>query len=131
MEDTPRGSLVVEAVETAESSLRAGQELAPFMITDRWGDRRVEDFEADDLGGAQARLSDFLRTAAGDETCALVYIGRVGTDEEAIFVEHVRAGQQEAAVFVQRFRPKRGPLRRFKLLGDPTPLGETEPVPAP
>ena len=128
VEASPRRNLVVHAVEIAESHLRSGHGLIPFMITDRWGDRRVEQFEREGPGGAQARFWDFVRTAAGDETCALVYVGRVDLDEEAIVIEHGQAGRQEADVFIQRFRPRRGPLRGFKLIGEPTPVGPTEPV---
>lgn len=125
MEETPRRDLVVGAVKIAESRLRSDPKLSPFVITDRLGDM-LEEFEPEDLGGAQARVSEFLRTAAGEETCALAYVGHTGRDEEAIIIEYGRAGQQEAEVFVQRFRPRRGPLRGFKLRGEPTPVGEIE-----
>ena len=127
MEGTARGDLVVEAVEIAESFLRLGQELDPIMITDRWGDRRVEEFGREDLEGARARLLEFLRTAAGEEDCALAYLGHV-EHQEAIVIEHGKAGRPEAEVLVQRFRPRRGPLRSFKLVGEPTPVGQLDPV---
>lgn len=111
----------------AESRLRSGRELSPFITTDRLRDS-LEEFEFDDLSEAQARRAEFLRSAEGGESCALVYLGHVGLDEEAIVIERGRAGQQEAKVFVQRFRPRRGPLRGFKLLGDPRPVGEIEPA---
>ena len=52
----------------------------------------------------------------------------LGHDEEAIVIEHGQAGRAEAEVFAQRFRPRRGPLRGFKLRGEPTPVGEIEPA---
>ena len=125
MEETAHRDLVVGAVKIAESRLRAAPELSPFVITDRFGDE-LEEFEPADLGGAQARLSEFLHTAAGEDACALAYVSHTGRDEDAIVIEHGRAGQREAKVFVQRFRPRRGPLRGFKLLGDLIPAGEIE-----
>jgi hypothetical protein len=127
MEETPRSDLVIGAVMIAESRLRSGQELAPFMITDRLGDA-LEEFEGEDPGTGQARFREYVRTAAGDEACALVYVGHVDLDEEAIVIERGQAGRQEAELFVQRFRPRRGLLRGFKLVGEPTPVGQIEPV---
>jgi hypothetical protein len=126
MEDPAQRDLLVDAVEIAESKLRAGERLGPFMITDRWGDRRVEELVA--VSDAKKKLGEFMRTAAGDERCALVYVGRVGVDEDAIVIERGEAGHGEVRVFVQHFRPRRGRLRRFKLVGQPQPTGTTEPV---
>jgi hypothetical protein len=124
---SPR-DLLVDAVETAESVLRTGERLAPFMITDRWGDRRVEQFDTGALPDAVLSFGEFVRAAAGAETCVLVYVGRVGQGEEAIVIECGRAGNSEAEVFVQHFRPRRGRLRGFKLSGEPTPVGTKRPV---
>jgi hypothetical protein len=98
------------------------------MITDRWGDRRVEQFDAAALPDAKEKLGEFVRTAAGDESCALVHIGRVGADEDAIVIERGAAGRGEVGVFVQHFRPKRGRLRPFKLIGRAEPVGTTQAV---
>ena len=118
-------TLLTEAVETAESLLRDGESLGPFMITDRWGDRRVEQFEPEALHGAKTRFREFMRTAAGDESC---YVGPVADGDDAIVVECGEAGRREADVFVQHFRPRRGRLRGFKLLGQARPVGTTEAV---
>jgi hypothetical protein len=128
MEDPARRDLVVDAVEIAESRLRTGERLGPFMITDRWGDRRVEEFDIAAISDAKKKLGEFMRTAAGDERCALVYVGRAGVDEDAIVIERGDAGHSEVRVFVQHFRPRRGRLRRFKLVGQAQPTGTTEPV---
>jgi hypothetical protein len=128
MEDPDRRDLLVDAVEIAESWLRTGKRLGLFMITDRWGDRRVEEFDDAALSDARKELGEFLRTAAGDERCVLVYVDRVGESEDAIVIERGQAGQGEAEVFVQHFRPRRGRLRPFKLIGQPQPARTTEPV---
>ena len=125
--DKPR-DLLDEAVETAESLLKGGGSLSPFMITDHWGDRRVEQFEPEALDAAQTSFRGFMRTAAGDESCALVYVGPVADDSDAIVVECGRAGEREAEVFVQHFRPRRSRLRGFKLIGHAQPVGTTESV---
>jgi hypothetical protein len=130
MEGSPSSNLLVEGTQIATSYLEAGEQMAPTMLADRWGDRRAEQFDRKDLGAAQQKLSEFLHGAAGDEACALVYIGRVRSDEDAIIIEYGQAGRSEAEVFVQRFRPRRGRLRRFKLIGQPTPVG-TKDVPHP
>ena len=123
------GDLVADAVEAAESLLRSGESLSPFFLIDRLGDRRSEQFEDDALSEAKARLAEFLRTAAGDERCALVYVGRVGHDEDAIVIESGQPVRGEAEVYIQRFRPRRGRLRGFKLIGEPKPVGTTDPLP--
>ena len=89
-----RRDLLAEAVETAESLLKDGHPLAPFLITDHWGDRRVEQFEGEGLQGAKTRFRDFMRTAAGDESCALVYTGAVADADEAIVIECGQTGQR-------------------------------------
>jgi hypothetical protein len=127
METLERQDLLVDAVEIAESRLCTGERLGPFMITDRWGDRRVEEFDIAALSDAKKKLGEFIRTAAGDERCVLVYVGRVGYDEDAIVIERGLAGRGEAQVFVQQFRPRRGRLRRFKLIGQAQPVGTMEP----
>ena len=119
--------LLTEGVKTAESLLEGGEDLSPFMITDRWGDRRVEQFGPEGLSGAKTRFREFIRTAAGDESCALVYVGPVADGDDAIVIECGQAGRTEAEVFVQNFRP-RGRLRGFKLLGEARPVGTTESV---
>jgi len=123
-----RRDLLAEAVETAESLLKDGHPLAPFLITDHWGDRRVEQFEGEGLQGAKTRFRDFMRTAAGDESCALVYTGAVADADEAIVIECGQTGQREAEVFVQHYRARRGRLRGFKLVGEARPVGVTESV---
>jgi hypothetical protein len=119
---TSARDLLFDAVETAESVLRTGERLAPFMIIDRWGDRRVEPFGTDALTEAKARFREFVRGAAGAEICALVYVGRVGHGEDAIVIECGQAGASQAEVLVQHFRPRRGRFRGFKLSGEPTPV---------
>jgi hypothetical protein len=118
--------LLAEAVETAESVLRTGGHLAPFIITDRWGDARVEKFDTDALTDGKAKFWEFVHGTPGAEARALVYIGRVGLGEEAIVIERGQAGTGEAEVFVQHFRPRRNRFRGFKLSGQPTPVGTSE-----
>jgi hypothetical protein len=128
MEALAPQDLLEDAVEIAESRLCTGERLHPFMITDRWGDRRVEEFDIAALSDAKKKLGEFIRTAAGDERCVLVFVGRVGYDEDAIVIARGLAGRDDAQVFVQRFRPRRGRLRRFKLIGQAQPLGTAEPA---
>jgi hypothetical protein len=121
--------LLVEAVELASSPLEAGEELAPMMIVQRWGDRWIERFDHQALSDAKAKFGSFLRAAAGDESCALVYLGHVGDREEAILVERGSAGDGGAQVFVQRFRPRRSRFRGFKLVGELEPVGTLDSAP--
>jgi hypothetical protein len=55
---------------------------------------------------------------AGNERCALVHLAPVGLGEDAIVIEVAGPGAREAEVFVQWFRPKRGRLRGFRLIGE-------------
>jgi hypothetical protein len=128
MEREELSDLLTDAVEIAESRLQAGEAMGPVMITDRWGDRRAEQFDVAALSDAKTRLREFVHTAAGDEQCVLVYLGRVGEGEEAILIERAKAGDEEAEVFVQRFRPRRGRFRAFKLIGELKAVGTTESV---
>jgi len=110
----------------AKSRLEVGDELQPLLIIDRWGDRRIERFEANELPQARDKLAEFLRSAAGEEACALVYVGTVTEREGAILVEHGAAGKPEPEVLVQHFRPRRGRLRRFRLRGKLQPMAAGE-----
>jgi hypothetical protein len=121
--------LLVEAVELAKSPLESGDDLAPMMIVQRWGDRWIERFDHRALSDAKAKFGTFLRGAAGDESCALVYLGHVGDREEAILVERGAAGESGAEVFVQRFRPRKGRFRGFKLVGELEPAGMLDSAP--
>jgi hypothetical protein len=123
METLHPPNLVVEAVETAEARLRSRRTLTPFIITERLLET-IEEFEGGDPAPGQARFREFLHAAAGDEHRALVFVDHTDRGEDAIVIEHGQAGRQEAEVFVQRFRPRRRPLRGFKLLGEPTPVDE-------
>jgi hypothetical protein len=127
--DESRNDLLTEAIETAAASLSAGAEPVPLLITDRWGDRQVQQFPDAGLPGAKAALGEFVRAAAGDESCALVYVALNGDDQPAIVVERGQAGRREADVFMQRFRRRRGWLHGFKLIGEPKHVGATESVP--
>jgi hypothetical protein len=51
--------LLADAVATAESLLKDGESFAPFMIIDRWADRRTERFEPQDLHGAKSLVSSW------------------------------------------------------------------------
>jgi hypothetical protein len=133
MEAPDRSDLLTDAIEIAESLLEAGDPVHPFMITDRWGDRQVEGFEGEQfeggaVAGAKTRFREFVRAAAGDEQCALVYVVGRRDGEDEIVIERGHAGQPEVEVFVQRFRPRRGRLRRFKLIGEAKPVGTSESV---
>jgi hypothetical protein len=121
--------LLDEAVFVATSRLRDGDRLEPVMILERWGVRHFERFEDHDLSAAKSALSRFVLTP-GDDFGVLVYYGRVGHDEDAILVEHARAGGRVVEVFAQRFRPRRGPLRGFKLIGDLRHVGSVDASPA-
>jgi hypothetical protein len=111
-----------EAVELASVRLETGDELMPLLITDRWGDRRIERFEPDKLADAKESFAEFVRSAAGDETCALVYPSPDAGDEEAMLIERGGGGYGPPASFVQRFRSRRSRFRGFKLIGKPEPV---------
>jgi hypothetical protein len=118
--------LLADGLDLVSSRLETGEEVAPLVITERWGDRRVEHSGhsgQDGLDSAREQFTELVRRMAGDERCALVHLGQVGLGEDAIVVEVAGPGAPEAEVFVQRFRPKRGPLRGFKLLGEPSRAG--------
>jgi hypothetical protein len=70
-----------------------------------------------------------ISSGAGNATYALAYLGRNGDDETVIIVERGLPGQPETRAFVQRFRPRRGPFRRFKRLGELEPVGDPESAP--
>jgi hypothetical protein len=123
MEAGQQSDVLGEAVEVAQARLEVGDELIPLLITDRWGDRRIDRFEPNGLSEARGRFEDFLKTAAGDESCALVYLGRVGDGDDAILIERGGAGYGPPELFIQRFRPRRGRFRGFKLIGKPKPAG--------
>ena len=125
-EDGRPGSLVAEAVETAASFLKTGEQPQPILITDSWGDRRTEHFAETGLLGAREKFGAFVRGATGEETCALVYVGHVDLDEDAIVVELGQPGNEHAGMFIQRFRPRKGPLRGFKLRGELRAISPTE-----
>lgn len=111
-------NLVAEAVDTAASFLEGGKQLHPIVITDNWGDRRAEHFEETGLPGAKEKFGAFTGGAVSEQTCALVYARDAHRDEGAIVVELGLPGG-EPKTYVQRFRPRKGPLRGFKLRGEP------------
>ena len=125
-EDGPPETLVAEAVETAASFLKRGEEPDPMLITDRWGDRRAEYFSRTGLLGAKEKFGALVSGATGEQTCALVYIGHVDLDEDAIVVELGQPGRTDVGMFVQRFRPRKGPLRGFKLRGELRAIGPSQ-----
>ena len=131
MERSQQPDVLEEAVEVAKARLEVevGDELIPLLITDRWGDRRIDRFEPNALSDARAGFADFLKTAAGDESCALVHLGHVDDGEEEILIERGGAGYGPPEVFIQRFRPRRGRFRGFKLIGKPKPAGDATPEP--
>jgi hypothetical protein len=128
METVTSSDLLSEAVETAASFLRQGDDAPTLLITDRSGDLRVEEF--DGISPGRTRMVEFLRGAAGDASCALVFIGRVKLDESAIVIECGVEGSSEVEVFVQRFRPRKGRFRGFKLLGEIESIGAASPMPS-
>jgi hypothetical protein len=115
-----------EALEVAKARLEVGDDLIPLLITDQSGDRRIERFGPGALSDAKEDFSDFVRYSAGDETCALVYLGRDDRGEEAILIDRGGAGYGPSATLVQRFRPRRGRFRGFQLIGKPEPVGSRE-----
>jgi hypothetical protein len=116
-------SLVAEAVDTAASFLKRGEDFDPILITDSWGDRRTEQFAETGLLGAKEKFGAFVRGATGEQTCALVYVGHVGDE---IVVELSQPEKDHAGMFVQRFRPRKGPLRGFKRRGKLRAISPTE-----
>lgn len=125
-EDGRAESLVAEAVDTAASFLKTGEQPQPILITDSWGDRRTEHFAETGLLGAKEKFGAFTGGATGDQICALVYIGHVGLDEDTIVVELGLPGEGDARMFVQRFRPRKGPLRGFQLRGELRAISPTK-----
>ena len=118
--------LVAETLELAESTLREGDDLAPLLVVERWGEREAERFGEGQLYEAKARLSELISSGAGNETYALAYLDRADDDQPAIVIERGLPGQPEAKTFVQRFRPRRGALRRFKRIGGLESVDESE-----
>jgi hypothetical protein len=114
----PKDTLLADGLNLISLRLEAGEEVVPLVISERWGERRVEHSGTDGLDRTRERFAELVRRMAGNERCALVHLGRVGEGEEAIVVEVAGPGAPEAEVFVQKFRPRRGPLRGFKLIGD-------------
>lgn len=120
--------LLGEAVDTAASFLRQGDDAPTLLITDRSGELRVEEF--DGISPGRTRMVELLRGAAGEASCALVFVGRVKLDESAIVIERGVEGSSEVEVFVQRFRPRKGRFRGFKLLGEIQPIGAALAMPS-
>jgi hypothetical protein len=128
-ERASRDDLMLDAVELAKARLKAGEELVPLLLTERRAEREVEHFDPDSLQGAKARFAEFLEGATENDGCALAHLGHVGLGEDAIVIERGRAGHPEAEIFYQRFRPRRGPLRGFKLIGELTRAGTSGSAP--
>jgi hypothetical protein len=111
--------IVAEALDTAESTLRAGEDLRPFIVIERLTGREVESYGT--LAPAVERFAKLIETGPGNETYALAYCDESHEDGPAIVIERGLPGKSDADTFVQRFRPRRGPLRRFKAIGDLAP----------
>jgi hypothetical protein len=114
-----------EAVKVATSELEAVGQLAPFVVTKDWGDCQVERFGEDELGQARARLDELLGGEQEIGQCALGHLDGDGSRPTVITVEIGSVGSDRTKAFTQRFRPRRGRFRPFKLIGRPTPAGET------
>lgn len=114
-----------EAIKTAAAELEAGRELVPLIVTKDWGDCRIERFPHG-LDEARACMEELLNTGPTVGHCALVHLADTD-DGPAIVVELGRLGGHLVEIFMQRFRPRRGLLRGFKLLGSLVPAGAESP----
>jgi hypothetical protein len=118
-DDANTPAVVQAAIELANEKLvEDNGRLEPFLLLENNGLREVERFTEGGIEGARARAREFDFTAGADDRCALVRVGRVGLDEDAIVVEVQDAGTDDVHVYFQRFSTKGRLLRRIKLIGD-------------
>jgi len=126
MEAREAGEIVVEALQLAEARLRGGEDLAPLVVVERWAEFDVESFDQGALSEAEARFNDLIAHGPGNETYAWVHLERVDSGETVIVIKRGLPGRPEPEAFIQRFRSRRGPLRRFKRIGELKPVSAGE-----
>ena len=112
-----------EAMNVAKTELEASAELAPFVVIKGWGDFEVARF-SEGLTQARARMDELLNAGSSVGHCALAHLAGDAGGATEIVIELGRIGGGTVEIFSQRYRPKRGPFRRFKLIGTPSRVSE-------
>jgi len=119
--------LIFLALEHGLDSVRGGGPLAPFLVTDG-RERNLERFVTERLEDGLARAQEFASSLDAATTAyAIAYDGYVtveGTKYDAILVEAAERGSPTGFLFAQPYKPKKGFLSRFKIIGDTVFLGE-------
>ena len=113
-------------IEIVKSS---GGPLIPFVITEGV-ERKLDVFALEQLEEALARAREFVDKANPEiNFYAIAHDGYLTVNEvksDAILVEGGERGSSKALLFAQRYELKKGFFSRFKTVGNPAFIGETE-----
>ncbi|TPW78438.1 hypothetical protein [Schumannella sp. 10F1B-5-1] len=120
-----------EALAASGSAVAAKSGIAPFVITERAGERTVHRFDSPTTGQSASAARYFLRaTAGGFDRAVLVWDGYVhvlGKRVDAVVAEYSEAGAEASTVTARRYRPKTL-LRGAAALGPTIQVGEGHPL---
>jgi hypothetical protein len=105
----------MDALEIARRRLQTNQGLAPFVLTERWADRRVEQFR--EVEAARARFTELVRSGADNDCCALTYVGYDDLGQRTIVIELGRPRDKETVTFAQTVRAEQDRSEDVKLIG--------------
>jgi hypothetical protein len=124
-------NLLFKALDHGVDSVRAGGgPLVPFVMHDDGTGLRIDRMVTPRLEEGPDRCRDFARRLPGSTACyAVVYDGYLtvgGVKHDAIIAEGAERGQPRGARMAQRYRPRRGLLGKFALIGNPALLEDAD-----
>src|SRR5947209_9844806 len=102
------GDLAFFALDHAIDSVRAGDPLIPFAVTEDDSGRDLRRFVADTMEEGQEQARHYARGASSALRVAIAYDGYLtvkGERSDAVLVEAQDHGARTAFVFAQRYRP--------------------------
>ena len=112
-----------------ESVKSSGGQLIPFVVTEGL-ERKLDVFVLEQLEEAVAKAREFVDKANSEITFYVIaHDGYFTVNEvrsDAILVEGGERGNSKALFFAQRYEPKKGLFSKFKTIGNPVFIGETE-----
>jgi hypothetical protein len=121
--------LVFFALDHGIDSVRDGGPLVAFLLTEGCG-RHLARFATERIEQGVMEARRAVSSLDGSvNSYAIAYDGYVtieGTRFDAILVEAAERGSAAGFLFAQRYRPKKGLLRRFKVIGNAIFLEEAE-----
>lgn len=115
--------------KSVENAGKSSVPIAPFVLTRKRGEQKIQRFNSDDYQEAVDMAIDYLSQMLPKPDFAVIGYNSIltieGRKSDALYIKGFDKKEQKGLVFAQRYQPKTNELE-FQVIGEPALVGKEE-----